>query len=953
VSDAARADDIAARERYAQVTAIFDAVLDMPVADQHTTVTDLANGDPVLISDVRELLAAHLALGGFLEASVFPDAMRQRVQAAIGDRYTVAERVASGGMAAIYRADDLRHSRRVAIKVWALDAESPNSGLATAERFLDEIRVTATLQHPNVMPLFDSGAAAGLLYFVMPFVDGESLRAMLTRSTPLSVDDAVLIATGIAEGLAHAHSTGIVHRDLKPENILLSHGQPVICDFGIALATASLTGARLTQPGAVVGTPQYMAPEQAEGTAPIDARTDVYALGAILYEMLTGDPPHVASTAQGVLAKLRAEQPTAVHLLRPTVSVAVSDVVAKALSKVPADRFPTVRAMRDALRSAALRPAARARQRWSASWIIASISAMLVVVVTVRLASQRAAPQAAARFTVAPIANAAIGRAPALTPDGLTMVYAGAAESGRTVFVRHITELEAKPLSGTHGALSACISPNGRRIAFTTSDDRLVRIGIDGSDMADITGVFRYSNAVWLNDSSIVYDSYGQEGLTLVRAAPGGASHPVTQLDTLRHDSMHLMPYALGDGGGLVFIARRDRSGPGANSGELSFIRIGATDRNASPYVSLGLQSRGAFGFVDGWLLYVRADGRALMAVQFDGKRGVVRGEPIAVLVQEDGGIETATLAANGTLLYSRHVLPRNAPVLVDSAGVTTPVLAGLSGAFMNPRVSHDGRQIVVQRLTDGGADAWTYDLATGTQRRLTVTGSVVGPAWSADGTEILYASTRGGRDALWRSAADDSAAATRVVAASGAFAASPSRDPAVVLFQRRVNGAWSIWRTAPPGASTPLPVVVGAYDAFMPSLSPDGSWLTYASSESGRYEVYMRPFPGPGAVVQVSLNGGSEPVWAPDGATIFFRADRKMMAAAITHVAPEPVTRRRALFADTFDGDMPMPHRNYDVMPDGRRFVMIAPTEDMAPGTIVVLNWLWEFRQRVAHPSR
>ena len=947
--------DDAARARYAAASALFDVAIDLP-ADARAAYIDVhAGADAPLREQVRMLLAAYEQMGGFLEQSPAPDARLLRAQAAIGDSYSLIARIASGGMASVYKANDARHARQVAVKVFATASDGGDSGFATAQRFLDEIHVTAALQHMNVMPLFDSGATDGLLYFVMPFVEGETLRARLQRTGPLDVEETVELARGIADGLEHAHRAGIIHRDLKPENILLRDGQPLICDFGIALATASLGGARLTQAGAVVGTPQYMSPEQAAGAERLDARTDVYSLGAILYEVLVGDPPHVASTTHGILAKVRSETPTAVHLLRPTVSAAVSDVIAKALAKQPADRHPSARALRDAFVAAALQPVRVARARsWPPSRAVVAGTATMVAIAAVFFALRPRAiePTVATRFVLAPFADAAIGRTPMLTPDGATIVYAGAAATSRAVFVRRVSELVAHALPGTHGALATFVSPNGRLVAYTTSNDRLMRIGLDGSDLTDIGGVFRYSDATWLNDSTIVYDSFGEQGLTMAPAS-GGATREFTTLDLRRHDSVHQMPLALGDGVSVVFLALRGRAGPGAQDGELCLQRLRTDGGSSDPYTPLGIQSRRAVGFVDGWLLFIRADGNALMAVQLDVERGAVSGEPRLVLEQEGGGIQSATVARNGTLLYSRRLQPNNAPVIVDSAGAASAILAGLTGGFMNPRVSRTGDRIVVQRATTEGNDAWLYDLRTGTQSRLTTSGSAIGPAWNAAGTGVVYYSSRDGRDGLWFEPADGSAPARRLVESRGAFAASPTSADSVLLFQRRVNGAWSIWRAPSRLGAPAIAVVQGAHDAFMPDLSRDGRWLAYATSESGRYEVVVRPFPGAGTTVQVSLGGGTEPAWSPDGRTIFYRADRRMMAADLTLGASRTVIRRRALFTDTFDGDMPMPHRNYDVMPDGRHFVMIAPNDDRAPETIVVLNWLTEFRANVMAARR
>ena len=828
------------------------------------------------------------------------------------------------------------------------------------QRFLDEIKVTAGLQHANVMPLFDSGTAAGRLFYVMPFIDDATLRQYLRRTGPLSLEAALSIVRGIASALDHAHARGIVHRDLKPENILLRDGQPLVCDFGIALATAGLDAARLTQSGVVIGTPQYMSPEQASGASVIDARTDVYALGAILYEMLVGDPPHLASTSQGILAKVRAERPTSVHVLRPSIPVVVSEVIDRTLSKLPADRYPSAQALMSALDEASITPAvpvpadahhfSSGRGRYRAAVAVGAVGLVAVILMWAARRGETAPlkAEAATRFVVTPIADAAIGRAPTITPDGSALVYAGSAASGRQLFVRKVNELQARALPGTRGVLNTWVSPDGSRVAFTTADDRIKVIGLDGTNMRDVAGVFRYGDAAWVSDSVLIVNSFGQQGLSWTPAS-GGVLHPLTTLDSLRHDSVHSAPLSLGDGRTIVFVVSRNRSGPGSQSGELSLVRFDASATGPATYQSLGLEASQPFAFVEGWLLYVAADARRLMAVRLDAASGVVSGTPVPVLEQEGGGIERVMLARNGTLLYARRVLPRNAPVLVDMNGVATPVMKGLSGGFMNPRVSPDGRTLLVQRASAEGSDAWLYDLATGTPTRLTRSGTVLGPAWTSDGQRAVYATTRDGQDAILSSRVDGTGDATRIVAATGAFATSPARVGNVLLFQRRTHGVWGIWQAPDTPAAAPLAIVDGAFDAFMPSLSPDGNWLAYASSESGRYEIYLRPFPGPGAAMQVSTEGGTEPVWSADGRRIFYRGDRRLQVASISAGAAPTVTERRVLFEDLFDGDMPMPHRNYDVTPDGRGFVMIAPVEEAAPETVVVLNWVGELRAKVA----
>ena len=942
--------DDAARERFRRADALFDAALDIAPAERDAFLRRESHDDRTLYDDVATLLTAHDRLGTYLTTPAAPDALGARLQRALGDTYQLRNRIATGGMASVYLADDVRHARQVAIKVFTYDEGPEALDDSGSERFLAEIRVTARLQHPNIVPLFDSGAAGGLRYYVMPFVNGETLRQRLKREPVLPLDESLQMVHAIASSLEHAHAEGVIHRDLKPENILLRDGQPLVTDFGISLALSGAADQRMTRSGMVLGTPQYMSPEQAVGERIIDARSDVYSLGAILYEMLAGDPPHTSSTALGIIAKVIAEKPTPVHTLRDTIPLAVSEVIDRALAKHPADRFPSIRAFDDALqraRTTDARPVAR-RNRWGGR-IAGAVAAGAALIVAAQWFPRSAAPTAeSSQFVVAPLADAAIGRAPSITPDGASLVYSGSSETGRKLFVRKVSELQAHPIAGTEGALNTFLSPDGAWIAFTTTGDKLMKVPIAGGTTTQIAGVFRYSDAAWAGAERLVVDSYGQAGLSWVSSA-GGPLHAVTRLDTRRRDSFHSNPFVLPDARTVVFIVATDRTGPGASRGELAVVTLDPTAAAQAPFTRLGIAARRAVGYVDGWLLYVTQDGTGVSAVRFDAESHRVGAAPIAVLEHIDGKIDVVALAKNGTLLYTRQLdAEANAPVLVDSAGVATPMLDGVVGSFMNPRLSPDGTRLIVQSTTAKGNDLWQYDIATRTPLRITTSGAAVGGTWTPDGKHTVYLSTEGGRDALWMRAVDGSAPPRRLISAPGVFAVSVSHDGMQLIFQRIIDGIWSVWGAAVTGDSALYPIVREKYDAFMPALSPDGRWLAYATNESGRYEIYVRPYPGPGAAVQASQEGGTEPAWSADGHRLYFRDGRRMLMAALTTSSAVTITRRRVLFTDAFDGDMPMPHRNYDVTPDGRYFVMLAATPGKEPQTIVVLNWLTDFRARV-----
>jgi eukaryotic-like serine/threonine-protein kinase len=951
-------------DTFRRADAIFDAALDHEPHEREAYVERVCDGDPALRDAVLRLLRAHERSSDFLShhaadaapalpASDAPspdeeddDRLRERLQRLLGDAYLLESRVARGGMAIVYRARDVRHDRVVAVKVLDPALGAMIDADAGATRFLAEIRTTARLQHPNLLPLFDSGAGDGLLFYVMPFIAGETLRQRMERGSPLPVDEAVHMALGVAGALEYAHSQGIVHRDLKPENILLHAGQPLVADFGIAFAASNAGGSRVTRSGFHLGTPQYMAPEQVSGNREVDAGADVYALGAVTYEMLTGEPPHTAPTAQAVLVKRLSERPTPVGVLRPSVPSHVARAVERALELLPADRFASAQEF-----AAALAQRSVAAERTS-SRIPAAIALGVVVLGIVALAvwpRERdvvEAPLPTSFFVVAPIPDAGVGRSPTLTPDGERLVYPGSADTQRRIFVRRINELNARPLANTEGALSAFVSPDGQWVAFFTLDDRLKKVPVEGGPVTDLGSVFRFMMAHWGVGDRIVMSTLGHRGLVWISAA-GGPERQLTQRDVAAGETRHSTPILLHDGSTVVFTAERGRDGPVASDGELAAVRLDPAAEGPAQHSLLGVRAMRPVAMVDGWLLYISSDGTALMAVRFDAARLRVSGEPVMVLDHQHGGIEQATLADNGTLLYTRRRIV-NAPVLVDSTGAVRPLLSGLTGDFMNPRISPDGRRLAVQSASSRGADVLTFDLAAPSPMRLTTTGQAIGPTWMADSERVVFLSGESGAMAFWALPADGGAPPTLIAEGAGLFAGDVGGDGSVLLFQRQVQGVWQIWSAQADGSGGLRPVVAEPFHTYMPALSPDGRWLAYTATATSRNEVFVRPFPGPGVPVQVSEEGGAEPAWSRDGRHLHYRGDRRMHAATIATRPSLTVAERRTLFTETFDDDMPMPHRNYDVSADGR-FVMIATADGHGVETVVGVGWLNELRARLA----
>ncbi|MEK7403069.1 MAG: serine/threonine-protein kinase, partial [Gemmatimonadota bacterium] len=405
-----------------------------------------------------------------------------QLKSSLADRYEIEREIGAGGMATVYLARDLRHDRPVAVKVL-----NPDLGAVLGvERFLAEIKVTANLQHPNLLPLFDSGEAGGLLFYVMPYVDGESLRAKLMREKQLPIDEAVRIAIAVASALDHAHQHGVIHRDLKPENILMQSGQPVIADFGIALAVSKAGGNRVTQTGISLGTPQYMSPEQATGDRVIDGRSDIYSLAAMTYEMLTGEAPHTGNTAQAIIARVLTEKPRSIRLARESVPEHVAAAVEHALEKLAADRYSTAREFGEAIQGrgvATTQTSARSVQRdRNRSWrsrlgdpltlglgVVAAGALVAIVVLVTRAPLVDTMPPI--RYVLStPDSAKPVDWFPwpaAISPDGGTVVYSvGSPTGGSMLYSLRTDQLEPRPIPGSAGGFQPLFSPDGQWLAF-------------------------------------------------------------------------------------------------------------------------------------------------------------------------------------------------------------------------------------------------------------------------------------------------------------------------------------------------------------------------------------------------------------------------------------------------------------------------------------------------------
>jgi serine/threonine-protein kinase len=871
----------------------------------------------------------------------------QRLSAALSDRYVIERELGAGGMATVYLAHDVRHDRKVALKVLRPEL----SAILGGERFLHEIKTTANLQHPHILSLFDSGEADGLVYYVMPYVEGESLRDRLNREKQLPVDEAVRIAREVADALEYAHGHGIVHRDIKPENILLHGGHAMVADFGIALAASrSDGGSRMTETGMSLGTPHYMSPEQSMGEREITPKADIYALGCVLYEMLTAEPPFTGATAQAIIARVMTEEPRSLTLQRRTIPPHVEAAVITALAKLPADRFATAAQFAAALgntefampgrRAApageAVGAPARRRVLGAAPWGLLLLALGAAAWGWLR-PHPGAAPQPVGRFSLQLPAGAALGTASgtiiAMSPDGSRIVYVGVGPLGNQLFMRGLDQLDPVPLPGTQDAANPFFSYDGQWIAFWAGG-KLSKLPLSGGPALTIASTGGLGGS-WSVGDTIAF--FSDSGLMVVPSA-GGTPRVLLRPDTARGEA-YMFPEYLPDGRALLFYGR-------AAEDHLLVLdlRSGVVKRFEQTGVNPHYVSSGHV------VLATRTG--TLIAVPFDASRLEVTGSPIPVaeaVVVGGSGAAKLGMSRDGAFAFQVGQAGIADLVLVDRSGGVHPLPAEPQ-AYVAPRLSPNGRLIAVE-VTETGSpstDIWIYDIGQRTRTRLTFDQTGHRPIWTPDGRRVVYSrGPNGNADLAWIPSDGSGPAESLLVAPDDQWAGAFSRDGSMLAFRSGAGGSTkrSLHYLPLDSARRPQPILANQFDNHSPSLSPDARWVAYVSDESGRPEVYVRPFPGPGGRWQVSLQGGNEPRWSPTGREIFYRSGNRMMTATVTMRPVFAVGERQQLF-DANYGSLTI-HTNYDVTPDGRSFLMTRPLRE-TQGFVVVLNWFTNLRRSV-----
>jgi serine/threonine-protein kinase len=845
----------------------------------------------------------------------------------LAGRYRIEREIGRGGMATVFLARDTRHDRNVAVKV----LDSDLGAVLGAERFLAEIKVTANLQHPNLLPLFDSGAVDGLLYYVMPFIEGESLRHRLDREKQLPVSEAVQIAVGIAKALAFAHARGVIHRDLKPENVLLQAGQPLVADFGIALAVSNAGGTRVTQTGLSLGTPQYMSPEQATGDRTVDGRSDIYALGAVLYEMLTGEPPHTGVTVQAVIARVLTDKPRSVRLSRPGVPVHVEAAIERALEKIPADRFPSADRFAEALegKGESIGPTTSVHREASParSWqrvMLLALPWMLLAGVSALLVARSGSVNEPSPVTRTVIAHDGLNSPQGLTitPDGRHIVFTALRDGERQLFVRALDDLLPRALPGTVNAEAPFISPDSRWIGFFI-ENRLKRIPLTGGVVEDLGDTYRTSfrGASWTDRNEIIIG--GGRALRRV-ASSGGIQDSI--VDDSGRSVRGIWPLAA-PGGEYVFYQKGGPAGMEDDFLAVASLRTGRHQVTEIP-------SRDPVAVLLDHVLFRRDDG-ALMAVKWDAGAGRIMGDPIQVLEPA----RAFAVSKSGTAVYYTDSGIKN---LVLRAGDSTRALWTAPAASHTPRLSPDGRSVALGRQ----GEVWVYDLATGTPSRLAEVGQA--PEWSADGRRVLYTyqplpGMHPTREVRWR--VRDGSAPEETLFRSDSLnirTAVQALDGRTLYISSGVTQG-GIWRAGP--GEKPVRIVD---DGTQPRVSPDGKWLAYSSSESGASEVYVRPTSGYAAKLVVSVGGGFQPMWDRNGRSIVYQGRTGLMRATIETTPSLRVMRRDLVLTG---GIVEATSAQFDVATDGQR-LLVLERRSGGERIILVQNFIEELRARLAAAS-
>ena len=876
--------------------------------------------------------------------------------------FKVIEKIGQGGMGVVYRAQDTNLSRDVAIKVLPEQFTQDPQRLARFER---EAKLLASLNHPNIAAIHSFEHSDDIHFLVLELVEGETLADLLTKG-PVPVEKTLELCQQIAEGVEAAHEKGVIHRDLKPANVKVTpEGKVKILDFGLAKAfegevpvtdisqSPTLTE-EMTRAGVILGTAAYMSPEQAKGK-PVDKRTDIFAFGCVLYELLTGKRAFEGETVTETLAKVLEGEPDW-NALPGVLPSTIRFLISRCLQKDPAKRLQHIdgarilieEALTGAVNASAIEVSGATQAplwRRAIPWSVAAVAVVVAGLAWWSLTPLE--PKPLRKFVLTPSPSAPLvnrgGNDLAISPDGRQVIYRS---SSQQLYLRSLDELVDRPIPGTEGAAGqAFFSPDGDSLAFF-ADSKLKKVSLMGGPpitLSDAPPTGRTGS--WDDEGTIVF-SAGRGTVTVLYqvSAAGGEPELLATPNADDGEIRYVTPHVLTDGENVLFSIN---SGPGIP------YQIAVLSLETKEQKTILANGRQAHYVPTGHLVYEQGSG-TLMAVPFDLARLEVTGDPVPVLEgvrQAAGGSVDYSLSTEGTLVYvpsGENVA--STLVWVDREGTERLVTQEKRG-YSSPDISPDGKQVALQMIEDtGNLNVWTYDFDGDSFSRLTFEGTRNGsPTWSPDGEWIMFQGGDPGARGLARQRADRSGSVERLTTSSIAQIPGSWSPDGRVLALTLQPGDTDIALFSMEDDSEPQPFIQSSTWECCPMFSPDGQWLAYVSEDTGQPGVYVRPYPEPDVKWLVSgEEGGSEPVWSPDGTELFYRSDNKMMVVSIRTEPTFNASRPQVLFEGSYlVTTLTRGNQYYDISPDGQRFLMIKEPEGQSQIN-VVLNWFEELKRLV-----
>jgi serine/threonine protein kinase len=873
--------------------------------------------------------------------------------------YEIQSPLGAGGMGEVYRARDTRLDRIVAVKVLASHLSSSPELKQRMER---EGRAISSLNHPHICQLYDIGSQNGTDYLVMEFLEGETLAERLRKgAVPLA--EVFKIGIAVAEALAVAHRSGIVHRDLKPGNIMLTAGGAKLMDFGLAkplgmqnsgtgtgsaapsfTAAATMSGPSpltpLTTAGSVIGTIQYMSPEQIEGKE-ADARSDIFAFGAVLYEMVAGKRPFQGKSQISLASSILESEPEPVSDIKPNTPLAFDHVVTTCLQKNPEERYQSAQDVKLELQwiaadksspaVAAAPPRSTARDRVTRSALM--IFAIVLGIVAGSFLRAPVSPEGSIRTVINPPEKTTLNLTgdsagpPVLSPDGSAIAFSATGADGKAaLWVRPMNLLEARMLPSTEGAIFPFWSPDGRSLGFFAGS-KLKTIDLNGGSAQVICDASLGRGGAWGPGGVILFSPSPSDPLMRV-SINGGTPVPITKIDTALHTS-HRWPFFLPDGKHFLYLALHHDPSKSANN-ELYYASLDGRENRPL------FRSQANAVYADGFLLFAR--GNQLMAQPFDPASGKLSGEPqdLAKGIMNDASTwhMDASVSSGGLLVFGSGASGDLQLVWMNNSGKEISTVADKLEELQGAVVSPQGDRIALQ-IDAGENDIWVLDLSRGVRTRLTF-GPVANtsPVWSPDGKWIAYASPRTGRFNLYRKPSDGSGAEELLLTDDQGIDPSDWSHDGKYLIYTRGGPTGQTWALPLQGERKPSMVLSrGAFAKF----SPDGRWLAYTSDESGAFEVYVVAFGGGQAKYQVSANAGQLPRWSRDGKELYF-----LDATFDIFAVPVRDAGGALQFGvpQTVVSNWSAPLAFYDVAPDGKKILLNRIAQQVSQSVTVVTSF-------------